>query len=84
MSKNTEAIHCFILFSHKFFDVPMAAMSARCDPDQEYIYFMLILIKNIYTLWPDQEYIFFIWSQTSPSLRWKLLTEINTALQTSD
>jgi len=46
------------------------------DPDQEYIYFMeserlVILIKNIYTLWgrkrasdPDQEYIYFMGSET--------------------
>jgi len=48
---------------------------------EEYIY-LVKLIKNIYTLpsHADQEYIYLI-SETSPSLRCKLLTEIIKPLQ---
>jgi len=50
---------------------------------------LVILIKNIYTLWGGkrfllvdaEEYIYFMGSETSSSLRCKLLTEINNPLQ---
>jgi len=45
------------------------------DPDQEYIYFGVILIKNIYTLLMLIKNIYTLWNRKR-SLRCKLLTEI--------